>query len=639
MTPSAPDSRGTEGLWWLALALTLAACALRFLHLEADPHYYGWAGHIQDEGRWVEAARNRALSQPAAGIEWNRFVSIGFEIQASASFWLAGVGRASARFVPALCGSALVVLLFVHLRRHVSATAALAGLALVALHADYVVLSRLALPEAPLMLASLVTFLVLVGGPPTRRRLAAAGALMAFTVGCVKVTSLPLVPVLTLVAAAQRERGASWKQRAEDVLAFWAGGLVPVLVGAALTAPLWLPRVQQLDVLLATVQSLAGVRGAYGLAVLPFADFAAPAVNAGALGLWAALLAGLFAGGARGEPARRLRSAVLWSVGYVVVLGVQSYAPARYWVHVLTPMALATAYAVDRLEQVGLSGMEAAWRASSGGVRLARSAALVAPSALLLAPLVAGVAGLLGFDAERLTLRLACLGLSALALVAATARLPARRDTLVAWLVFPLVATLLWFGLWALRDAGFAFWPTPPWGASLLRWGAVLGVAIAVSAAVCASLAGTRGVGARWPLVAAAVAWSGIWLGHLAPGFLDPRYSVRDTSRQLGELLAGEPEVGQMLAWGLFIDNALAYGIVDDVVFPSELPPLLVIQESLPANRDFLRAHYDVVAAYEIYLPAPYRGARVDPETSACAGSSHRCVVVLRRRGDEGDGA
>ncbi len=639
MIPSAPHSRNSEGLWWLALALTLAACALRFLHLEADPHYYGWAGHIQDEGRWVEAARNRALSLPTAGPEWNRFVSVAFEIQASVAFWLAGVGRTSARFVPALCGSALVVLLFVHLRRHVSATAALAALALVALHADYVVLSRLAVPEAPLMLASLTTFLVLVGGPPTRRRLAAAGALMAFTVGCVKLTSLPLVPVLTLVAAAQRERGASWQQRAGDVLAFWAGGLVPVLVGAALTAPLWLPHIQRLDALLATVQSLSGVRSGYQLASLVFGNVAAPALNAGALGLWAALLAGLFAGEAHGGPARRLRSAVLWSVGYLVVLGIQSYAPTRYWVHVLTPIALATAYAVDRLEQVGLSGMEAAWRGSSGAERLLRSAALVAPSAVLLAPLVAAAAGLVGFDAERVTLRLACLGLSALALVGAATRLPARRETILACLVFPVVATLLWFGLWALRDAGFPFWPTPPWGASLLRWGAVLAVAVATSAVVCASLAGTRGAGARWPLAAAALAWAGVWLGHLAPGFLDPRYSVRDGSRELGELLAGEPEIGQMYAWGLFIDNALGYRTLDDAAFPSDPPPLLVIQESLTATRDDLRAHYEVVAAYEIYLPAPYRGARVDPETSACTGSSHRCLVVLRLRGDEGDGA
>ncbi len=66
----------------LALFLLVAGCAIRFVYLDADPHYYGWFGHIIDEGRWVENARSLALTGAAFehGDSPNVFVAPGFEV-------------------------------------------------------------------------------------------------------------------------------------------------------------------------------------------------------------------------------------------------------------------------------------------------------------------------------------------------------------------------------------------------------------------------------------------------------------------------------------------------------------------------------------------------------------------------------
>jgi hypothetical protein len=53
-----PPNRRGHGLVLIVVAL---GAGLRFLRLDADPHYYDWIGYITDEGRWIDQARELAL--------------------------------------------------------------------------------------------------------------------------------------------------------------------------------------------------------------------------------------------------------------------------------------------------------------------------------------------------------------------------------------------------------------------------------------------------------------------------------------------------------------------------------------------------------------------------------------------------
>jgi hypothetical protein len=248
----------------------------------------------------------------------------------------------------------------------------------------------------------------------------------------------------------------------------------------------------------------------------------------------------------------------------------------------------------------------------------------------VLAAALDGLMGALGGSAERLSVRLSCVAL-ALALVWPLAHQLRQRTAAVAfYLSFPVVTALLWFAAWALRESGSSFWPHPPYGQAIAIWCGLAAAASLVS--VAAWIVGTRMQSGRGLIAAFAIAWVAIWTLHIAPGFLDPHFTVRDASRDLGERLAGAPEVVSYETEGLFIDNALPMRILARRKLNSEKPPLIVTKMPFRGDQDFLRDHYEFVTSYDLYLPRIARGERPKRSQKACPDQIGYCVAVYRLR-------
>lgn len=616
---------------WLALAVVVVACLLRFVHLDADPHYYGWAGHIRDEGRWVEHARSLVLRGNLIEHDQNHHLAIapGFVLATAAVYVATGVDRLTSRIFPAVCGAGLIVLLWWHLRRRVTPEALLAALALVALQADYVVLSRLAVPETPIMLGALAVFVIAVSGAPSPRRFLLAGLVTLATLA-VKATALGMVGIFALVIALRidgtdgtnetDEPAPTVGRRLGNVLWYLLGVGGLAIVGLALSAPVWLPRAARFKAHLGFAADFVGVNDLFTALTLPLDGFAAPVLNTAALGLWAALLSTRVASDESLETRRNVRAAWIWFGLFALQGMVLSYFPPRYLVQGLTPLALLTAFGLTRLQHAGLDGLAAGLeRGRPGGVAL-----LALPSGILLAPLVGRILAALSSPPDQFRERVLCLGMGwVLAFLAAWATAVARAG-LVAWLAFPAAGTLLWLVQWCIADVGMGFWD-----ASAGAWLALLGLA-GVLAALAAAL--RERPAARYLVPALALAWLGGWAVHLAPGFVSPRFTARDASRDLARRLPADALVAQASAKGLFLDNALGIRRLDPEHWREQRAEnVLILFPHFPELAGVLEL-YEPVTVYDIYVPRSYRGLDPGSQLGPCAGTEGRCAVLLRRR-------
>jgi hypothetical protein len=250
--------------------------------------------------------------------------------------------------------------------------------------------------------------------------------------------------------------------------------------------------------------------------------------------------------------------------------------------------------------------------------------------AVVLAAVLAGVVGILGAPAERLSAQLSCLVLAfALAWILAY-RLRQRAAVIGFFLIFPVVTAVLWFAVWALRESGISFWPRPPYGQAIALWFGLVAAASLVSAAIWGWR--LRMPSGRGFVAALAVVWAAIWAVHIAPGFLDPHFTVRDASRDLGRRLAGAPGVAAYKAEGLFIDNALAFRTAGWKDLESEKPTLIVTRSPFGGDRDFLLQHYELVTSYDLYTPRITRVQRPMLSQETCPNQAGYCVAVYRLR-------
>ena len=142
----------------------------------------------------------------------------------------------------------------------------------------------------------------------------------------------------------------------------------------------------------------------------------------------------------------------------------------------------------------------------------------------------------------------------------------------------------------------------------------------------------------RWTALAVSCVWSVAWAVHLAPGFLEPRYTVRDASRSLGETLAGAGSVFQNLADGLFLDNPLRYRWIWTQLVPrsqvrhwTRTPhEYLVTQLPFQGDEKYLTRRYELVRSFVLYAPATRWPA--PPLSASCPGATGQCVGLFRLR-------
>ena len=147
--------------------LVVLACAGRLIHLDADPSFPTWIGYVVDEGRWNETARNLALFEDP-DVNWmsrlHLFMSPGYQAVNYVVFLALGVDFWSARLFAAITGILLVLTVSLQLRRHVTPLALAFGVVILGLETNCFGQSRMALPEMPALLATLLAFLRLFWG-------------------------------------------------------------------------------------------------------------------------------------------------------------------------------------------------------------------------------------------------------------------------------------------------------------------------------------------------------------------------------------------------------------------------------------------------------------------------------------------
>jgi 4-amino-4-deoxy-L-arabinose transferase-like glycosyltransferase len=142
------------------LAILVLAGGLRMAFQPADPPWHATVGIVwHDEGGWVHNARNRALFGTWRLDEWNPMfvspVSTGLEYLAFSAF---GVGFRQARLMPEWAGVLSVLLLGLALARMYGRTAGLIAALLLATNYAWVMYTRVALLEAPMVTLAVAAF-------------------------------------------------------------------------------------------------------------------------------------------------------------------------------------------------------------------------------------------------------------------------------------------------------------------------------------------------------------------------------------------------------------------------------------------------------------------------------------------------
>ena len=543
------------GYWVIGLMLVFA-CAARVVNLDADPSDPTWIGYITDEGRWNETARNRALFGTSGEGDVARLhllLSPAYQAVNYAVFRTVGVGLAEARAFSAISGILMLLTVCLAMRQHVRMLALGLGVAILGFETNMLAQSRMALPEIPSAFLSLLAFLVIVLFERTRRNALLAGVLAAAAVA-MKGTFLLVLPVFPLIILVST-RGQGTRERIARVLDFMAGVAVPALGALGAAWALGFVSVDQIVHASSKFGHFVSLAPPYVVAMRVFGSTDLESRNLLLLGAWACSWAWI-ARDLKIKPVLRelyLMSG-LWSIWWLAVWSMNGYAPDRYVSHFIVPATIHLIAGTSLARRGMLWRIGAFLRASAGYAAAARLAWLVLPSSVLIATALFGMAKSGGWDVDRLSLRIAAiLVLTAIFTMVLWHR---RSDRVIAAsIVFPLSATMVWllgreFGLFRL------FWEFDSQG-NLGIWIASLVVLVFASLLVTSRISMPSRHAA---LEAAAVGiFATIFIVQGAGPVFLPTYSIRDTSRELGQLLSSNDEVGVVSAATLLLENKLRY--------------------------------------------------------------------------------
>jgi hypothetical protein len=612
--------------------VVLLGIGLRFLFLDADPHYYAWAGYITDEGRWTDRARELALFGRMLEPPWSLHVLVAplFQVANYVTFALTDVSVLSSRLLSAVSGSLVLVTFWAALRRTTTPEALFLGLVPLAFQVDLVTLSRVAVPEMPIIALQLALYLAITSGYPSMLRRFGTGLLALLTVA-MKITAVPVVGILSLLLLRPPTSPGDTDRRAASFLAFMAGFVGPVfLLGLVLLA--CCPQVT--DIAGSTVKHLQpflGVSSARRVISFPFEDPLSSELNLWGLAVWYALIGW---GATRSDaidpkPRRYLLTSAAWCGLYLGSMLLASYFPNRYKVHVLLPMCITVAVGIGLFQRAGITRAESAFTAARSSRRLAGLALLGLPTAVFASPLVADVVGVFGGDPSRHRAKMVALAMSLIAMTLILEWCRRRHWRLTFFMIFPVVSGLTWL---VTQRSGFFevnFWPAEGAPQSFvtrlipLLAAAILSVAIAVRPR-------SFGMSLSAGIVLITTGYALLALAQLAPGYLSPHYSIRDTSRELGTLLAGfSGTVDTSGGDGLFRENTLRYRTVWGRRWPPHKPEVIVIVFAFADPQDLLAREYCQIREYPLYIaPTFYRAYPREWPTSALGQTAR----VYRRR-------
>ena len=596
------------------IVILALGCLLRLIHLDADPDYYAWIGYVTDEGRWIQNARDVVLFGHVVDPRQAHHVHLAplFHLTHLLFFKLVGISFVTTRILTAVSGCALLFVVWIFLRRVATREALVIAVLLLAFEVDLVMMSRVAVPEVPAMLFQLVAFAVIVTPPASMPRMVTGGLCLLLAVAT-KVTVLPVVPIFAVIAVLMSGPGA--RRRLRNLAMVGAGLVVPVIP----VALLWLVRqggdVEGLRGTSSIVRPFLAPPSLYEIASLPFEATLAPLFN-----VWGMAVCLTFVGWAatsRSETSSTVRhwymASLIWLGAYSVVMMSLAYFPDRYRVHLLVPLALNVAAGITLFQQIGLTGATERLRRMAPTRRLAVWTVVGLPTAVFAAPVLASGYHLVGGDATRLRVAMVAVAVALVVTVAMLDRRVQRGGSPLPFLVFPVTAALAWLASSRLGLTDFPFWPAPehgPWTWALGEGWAAAAVAWAVT-----GLARRRPSWRRPAMVTAAVMYAVLSVVRVLPSYVTPRYTMKQTSENLGRELAGfHGVVATGRAESLFIANRVRYRNTPNHGVP---PDAFVVVAFAPSYSKSER-EYRVAAEYELfispsYVPIPSDGPRFFP--------------------------
>ena len=244
---------------------------------------------------------------------------------------------------------------------------------------------------------------------------------------------------------------------------------------------------------------------------------------------------------------------------------------------------------------------------------------------MLVATVASAIVGLLGVPIHRLVVQMVLVATFTLVLCLVMRRSLARPSVLGIFLAIPVAGSLMWFLVWVVRPGAVGFWPSMP---SVAETGIrALLTAAAIALAVLAMKWRERSPSA--PLVCFAVAWLGLSAIHIAPGVIQPRFTLRDASIDLGRTVAHASSITSRDIEGIFLDNTLAYDTYWDR--SEEDRPEIIVARLHARTPEYRDLGYEVVKVYDIYHAKLYNESPPIRRLDLCPEQKGICVVVYQR--------
>jgi hypothetical protein len=604
---SPPRLRGRPGLEAATALIVVLGAALRFLYLDADPHYYQWVGYITDEGRWVHHARSAFLSghidrDPVYDL--HLLLAPLYQALNYLTFEIVGLSRWSSRIWTALFGSVLLVVFWRSMRPLVTPRALLVGVLLLAVQVDFVALSRISVPEMVIVCFQALVFFTLMSPKRAAWQMIIPGVLLVVGI-TMKATLAMYVAIFVAIVLFVPAAGALAQTRWRNLRWFLSGlaatlaiatiGLLVVAGGSA-----WKPGSTGV---IRTLLGFVAPARLYDIIEVPFDDPVSPVLNYLALGIWISWVAVVNGGAGRLPEAHRryLVASSVWIASYFVVMVVLAYFPQRYRVHIILPMAINVTFGFSLLEIFARDGFVLP-RAASPLTEAARTIVFTFPSAALLAPLLAFAARVGGADVRSLRVPIVSIAVASAAVGLIAWRRRSSRGMHAFLVVFPVTAA----GVWALCSAlaHSSFWPAGDNPSADAVWMTML-LASTMAGVAWAIASGERGPSVRGLMHAYVGSFVVMSLVRLAPSYLWPQYTIRDTSRELGAVLREAGVVASSRAEGLFTDNTLVYERFDALT--ERRPDAVVVAfRTYPAEQEVLDREYELVKMYPLHAPTEY---------------------------------
>jgi hypothetical protein len=298
-----------------------------------------------------------------------------------------------------------------------------------------------------------------------------------------------------------------------------------------------------------------------------------------------------------------------------------SYFPTRWKVHILIPIAVNIAVGISLLQRVTVGKVIESFAEAERLSLLLRAAIISFPVANFISPLLASAFAIGGVDPGRIRFKLASLIISFAALTYAASRVKNNKHAVAFFLTFPLIAATSWFMLKTFGIINYPFYPTVDTQFHIAQWSLFLLIMSGVSIPIAKVAIGWGSIGTARCIMAFSMTYMMISLISIAPGYIDPHYTIRDTSKDLGRLYSGANQILSLKAEGLFNNNSLRYITKGYSLQNVETGDILVVafphRLAFPHRRpvkDFLEKKAYLVHSYYLYLSPEYY--RLNPQAT-----------------------